>query len=146
MYTIYTICIPYIIICIAHFLLESQVKMRHPPFMFNCFWNFFGPCFPHFYNLLFFLEASSIFIQLHTFCFFEPVCEAMESWKFNFPPKLITLLEQGGGWIEVRLVGAIEMFIADLYLLMYTGYMQDIHGIQFHKSPFLCHSPPSGGG
>ena len=43
------------------------------------------------------MEASSISIQLHAFCFFEPVCETMESWKFNFSPKLITLLEEGGG-------------------------------------------------
>ena len=40
------------------------------------------------------MEVSSISIQLHAFCFFEPVCEAMESWKFNFSPKLITLLEE----------------------------------------------------
>ena len=53
----------------------------------------------------------------------------MESWKLNFSPKLITLLEQGGGWIEVRLVGAIEMFIANIYVLMCTGYIQDMYRI-----------------
>ena len=118
-----------------------------------CLLNLFLTCFfLEFFSPSIFVEASSIFIQLHAFCFFEPVCEAMESWKFNFPPKLITLLEQGGGWIEGRLVRAIEMFIADLYVLMYSIHcIRDIcriyiYGIQFHKSPFLWHSPPSGGG
>ena len=38
-------------------------------------------------------------------------------------------MEQGGGWIEVRLVGAIEMFIANIYVLMCTGYIQDMYRI-----------------
>ena len=38
----------------------------------------------------------SISTQLHSYCFFEPVCETMDSRKFNFSPKLITLLERTG--------------------------------------------------
>ena len=46
----------------------------------------------------------SISTQLHSYCFFEPVCETMDSRKFNFSPKLITLLERTGGSIQVRSV------------------------------------------
>ena len=38
----------------------------------------------------------SISTHLHSYCFFEPVCETMDSRKFNFSPKLITLLERTG--------------------------------------------------
>ena len=46
----------------------------------------------------------SISTQLHSYCFFEPVCETMDSRKFNFSPKLITLLERTRGSIQVRSV------------------------------------------